>query len=181
MRKRNAFFNSFFMTKLLNEGHSSHSGEYEYNNIRNWSIKFVPGEDVFEVDKLFFVINVERTHWVLAVADMLNQKIRMYDSGSQLYCYQSIGKNGISCLQNIFRYLQDEHLDKKKTPLPNANCWQLIPCQSDTPQQQNGKFSSLYKEMSTFFYSPLISWFLWKATTVGFMRVCLLTGCQRMA
>jgi hypothetical protein len=160
-RKRNGFFNSFFMTKLLNEGHSKHSGEYEYNNIRNWSTKFVPGGDIFEVDKLFFVINVERTHWVLAVADMLNQKIQMYDSGSSRYAYQSIGKNGIRCLQNLFRYLQDEHMDKKKTPLRNANCWQLIPCQSDTPQQQNGKFQqSVQRNVYIFLFSSYIMVFM---------------------
>jgi sentrin-specific protease 1 len=163
-RKRNAFFNSFFMTKLLNEGHSNHSGDYDYSNVRNWSRKFVPGEDIFEVDKLFFVINVERTHWVLAVADMLNQKIQMYDSGSRLYNYQSIGKNGIHCLQNVFRYLQDEHLDKKNTPLPNASHWQLIPAQNDMPQQQNGKFQSVVLHHETvsilFLFSSHIMFFM---------------------
>jgi Ulp1 family protease len=139
-RKRNGFFNSFFVTKLLNEGHTNHSGEYEYGNIRNWSTKFVPGEDIFEVDKLFFVINVERAHWVLAVADISNQKIQMYDSGSR-YNYKSIGKNGFRCLEILFRYIQDEHLDKKNTPLPNANHWQLVPCHCDTPQQVNGKLA----------------------------------------
>jgi hypothetical protein len=153
-QKRNGFFNSFFMTKLLNEGHSNRSriGEYEYKNIRNWSANFVPGEDIFEVNKLFFPINVERTHWVLAVADILNQKIEIYDSGSRLYNYKSIGKNGVRCLQTIFRYLKDEHLDKKKTPLPNANRWQLIPCGSDTPQQQNGKFQSVLQEQNVYIF-----------------------------
>jgi Ulp1 family protease len=131
------------MTKLLKEGHSNHSGDYDYSNVRNWSRKFVSGEAIFEVDKLFFVVNVQRTHWVLAVADMLNQKIQMYDSWSRLYNYQSIGKHGIRCLHNIFWYLQDKRCDKKKTPLPNAKCWQLIPCQNDTPQQQNGKLQSV--------------------------------------
>jgi Ulp1 family protease len=46
-RKRNGFFNSFFMTKLLNEGHSSHSGEYEYNNIRNLVNKVCSGRRCF--------------------------------------------------------------------------------------------------------------------------------------
>jgi hypothetical protein len=82
----------------------------------------------------------------------------MYDLGSQLYHYQSIG---ITCLQNIFRYLQDEHLDKKKTPLPNANCWQLIPCQSGTPQQQNGKFQqSVQINVYIFLFSSYIMVFM---------------------
>jgi hypothetical protein len=41
-RKRSHFFKSFFMTKLLNEGHKSRPGLYEYSNVRRWSRK-VPG------------------------------------------------------------------------------------------------------------------------------------------
>jgi Ulp1 family protease len=43
-RKRCHFFKSFFMTKLLNEGHRDPSmdGVYEYKNVKRWSKK-VPG------------------------------------------------------------------------------------------------------------------------------------------
>jgi hypothetical protein len=44
-RKRSHFFKSFFITKLLNEGHSDRSkdGQYEYKNVKRWSKK-VPGK-----------------------------------------------------------------------------------------------------------------------------------------
>jgi hypothetical protein len=43
-RKRCHFFKSFFMTKLLNEGHTNPAldGKYEYKNVKRWSKK-VPG------------------------------------------------------------------------------------------------------------------------------------------
>jgi hypothetical protein len=43
-RKRCHFFKSFFMTKLLNEGHTNPDldGKYEYGNVKRWSKK-VPG------------------------------------------------------------------------------------------------------------------------------------------
>jgi Ulp1 family protease len=57
-RKRSHFFKSFFMTKLLNEGHTDpdKDGVYEYRNVKRWSKK-VPGKDIFALDKIVFPIN----------------------------------------------------------------------------------------------------------------------------
>ena len=41
-------------------------------------------------------------------------------------------------LEAIFRYLEDEHLDKKKTALADSEEWALVRCQTDTPRQKNG-------------------------------------------
>ncbi len=41
-RKRSHFFKSFFFTKLLNVGHVTLDGVYEYRNVKRWSKK-VPG------------------------------------------------------------------------------------------------------------------------------------------
>jgi Ulp1 family protease len=41
-RKRSHFFKSFFFTKLLNVGHVTLNGVYEYRNVKRWSKK-VPG------------------------------------------------------------------------------------------------------------------------------------------
>ena len=46
---------------------------------------------------------------------------------------------GQKYLDALFRYLQDEHLDKKKTPLPDIDQWTLQNCiRRETPQQDNG-------------------------------------------
>lgn len=68
-RKRCHFFKSFFMTKLLNEGHQDPNvaGTYEYKNVKRWSKK-VPGKDIFALDKVFFPINVGDVHWTCACA-----------------------------------------------------------------------------------------------------------------
>ena len=151
-KRRSHFFKSFFVTKLLNQGHSTQAGVYEYRNVKRWSKK-VPGKDIFALDKIVFPININESHWVCAVAFMQERKIQFYDSmvrkpallhrpsteySINNYNVLSQGDHGLDFLQAIFRYIQDEHLDKKKTPLPNADEWELIPCTPDTPQQENG-------------------------------------------
>jgi sentrin-specific protease 1 len=129
-RKRCHFFKSFFITKLLDEEHSNPSlrGKYNYNNVKRWSKK-VPGKDIFNLDKIFFPINVSRMHWVCAVVFMQQKKVQFYDS---------MGDGGMYHLKAIFRYIQDEHQAKEGAPLPDADAWTLVPCLSDTPRQKNG-------------------------------------------
>ena len=129
-RKRSHFFKSFFMTKLLNEGNADPSmdGRYEYRQVKRWSKK-VPGKDIFALDKIFFPINEQRMHWLCAVVYMTEKRIQVYDSMG----------SGSHYLESLFQYLKDEHMDKKKSPLPDAEQWSLIPCQDDTPRQRNGE------------------------------------------
>jgi len=129
-RKRSHFFKSFFFTTLLNEGHANPAinGTYEYRNVKRWSKK-VPGKDIFNLDKIVIPVNVGRMHWVCVVAYMQEKRIQFYDS---------MGDAGNDYLQHMFRFLQDEHMDKKKQPLPDADSWQLVTCTNDTPRQRNG-------------------------------------------
>ena len=131
-RKRSHFFKSFFITKLLNEGNASCDGKYEYRNVKRWSKK-VPGKDIFNLDKILFPINMGNMHWICAAIFMKDKRIQIYDS---------MGSNGNRYLEALFSYVQDEHIDKKKTPLPDADSWQLVPTQRDTPRQTNGKLPS---------------------------------------
>jgi len=50
----------------------------------------------------------------------------------------SMGGSHEGYLQSIFQYLQDEHQDKKKGSLPNAEQWTLEPCNAAIPRQRNG-------------------------------------------
>jgi Ulp1 protease family, C-terminal catalytic domain len=82
------------------------------------------------LDKVFFPINVGRSHWVCAVAFMQLRQIKFFDS---------LGADGMEYMEHLLHYLRDEHLDKKKEPLPSADEWKLVPCDpSTTPQQMNG-------------------------------------------
>jgi len=51
--------------------------------------------------------------------------------------YDSMGGSGMNYLEDLLRYLQDEHQDKKKCPLPDLDQWELVTCTPDTPRQRN--------------------------------------------
>ena len=60
---------------------------------------------------------------------MQERKIEVYDS---------LGESRRGYLDIVFRYIQDEHADKKKVPLPDKKLWKLIPGnQRNMPQQDN--------------------------------------------
>ena len=130
-RKPSHFFKSFFITKLLNEGHAdpTMNGKYEYRQVKRWS-KNVPGKDLFALEKIFFPINQGNSHWICAVAFMAEKRIQMFDS---------LGGSGRPYLEAIFQYLKDDHKDKKKCEMPDQDEWELVVTQPDTPNQQNGK------------------------------------------
>ncbi|CAJ1894774.1 unnamed protein product [Cylindrotheca closterium] len=129
-RKRSHFFKSFFITKILNEGHANEAinGTYEYKNVKRWSKK-VPGKDIFNLDKIIFPINQGGMHWMCGVIHMQKKRIQIYDS---------MGSGGHKYLQCLFKYVQDEHKDKKKCPMPDIDDWELVGTTSDTPRQRNG-------------------------------------------
>lgn len=128
-RKRNHWFKTLFMTKLLNEGSSN--DKYEYKNVKRWS-KNVPGNDIFKLGKIFVPINVGKSHWVCALIDMIKKKIYMYDSK---------GSSGMDYLRHLFRYLQDEYEAKNDgATLPDINEWEIVGRPSvEIPEQLNGE------------------------------------------
>lgn len=129
-RLRTHFFKSFFMTKLLNIGAEPPIGEtFEYQRVQSWSRR-VYGGDIFNLSKVVFPINVRQIHWFCVVAFMQEKRIQFYDAK---------GSSGESYLRHVFQYIQDEHLDKKGKQLQNPEEWALIPCDSNTPQQENGE------------------------------------------
>jgi len=121
--RRSHFFKSFFLTKLLID-----DKKYNYDSVKRWSNK-VPGKDIFALDKVIFAVNISQQHWGCAAVFMQSKRIQFYDS---------MHGDGMFWLNGIFKYLQDEHLHKKKVPLPNKDEWKLIPCQDSCPMQENG-------------------------------------------
>jgi hypothetical protein len=132
-KKRSHIYRTHFWTKLTNVGHGEAKicDKYDYLGVKSWSKK-VPGQDIFSLDKIFFPINEGRMHWNVAVAYMQEHRIEFYDS-------MSFG-GGMLYLQFLMQYIRDEHQQKKGIPLPDEGSWTLIPCQMETPQQENGKF-----------------------------------------
>ena len=58
--------------------------------------------------------------------------------------FDSMGSDGVPYLEALFSYIQDEHMDKKKIPLPDIDAWKLIPTQPETPRQKNGMIYCTY-------------------------------------
>jgi hypothetical protein len=177
LRKRNLFFQSYFATKLVNVGHLSKAGEYEYTNVSNWSRNF-PIQDIFSVEKIFFPINHNQNHWLCVVVYMEERRIEMYDSRvSSLQATSGV-------LESIFRYLQDEHLDKKKTPLPGLDEWMLISSPDGTPQQNNSYDCGVFTCMFALFlcegiplhYIPGLTSLYRERIALSIARGCVVQG-----
>ena len=148
-RKPSHFFKSFFMTKLLNEGHATKDGQYDYSNVKRWSKK-VHGKDLFGLNKIFFPINMGNAHWIAACIFMEKKRIEIFDS---------MGGSGRVYLDALFQYIKDEHQAKKGSPLPDEDQWELVPTQRDTPRQRNGFDCGVFTCMFADFVSkdcPLI-------------------------
>ena len=115
------FFNSYFFVKLLGTIHN----QYNYKGVRRWTKRF----DIFKKRYIFIPVNVGNMHWTLIMINMEDKIIRYFDS---------MAGRGELYLNATFRYLQDEHKDKKQCDLPDPDAWSLVPTTANTPQQHNG-------------------------------------------
>lgn len=120
--------NTFFYPKIINGGQSS---------VRRWTRK----EDIFSYDILVIPIHL-RMHWCMALIDFRKKRITYYDS---------MGSSNMECLRALASYLEDEHLDKKKTEFKMSD-WRLTNAK-DIPQQMNGSdcgmFACMFAEVLT--------------------------------
>ncbi|RYY81265.1 hypothetical protein EON63_15830 [archaeon] len=66
-RRGSHYFNSFFLTKLLE------NNTYTYSQVRRWTKKF----DLFSKDKVFIPVNISNTHWTLCVVYVQKREIRL--------------------------------------------------------------------------------------------------------
>jgi len=126
--RRSHFFTSFFVQNLFDEknGNANEKGKYKYSNVKRWH-KYAPGKNIFEVERIFFPININNTHWALVVAFMDEKRIQYYD-------YDSLKRNGTRYLDGIFQYLQDDYKRQFKSDMDTSE-WRLVLCTEDTPQQ----------------------------------------------
>ena len=116
-RKPCHFFNSFFFTKLLE------NGSYNYRQVKRWTKRF----DLFSRSKVFAPVNVGNMHWCMVMVDVARREVRYFDS---------MGAGGEPYLKAMKRYLEDEHRAKKGSELEGG--WTLTRTTRDTPRQTNG-------------------------------------------
>ena len=123
-KKRSVFFNTHFIAALMQEDsdNKNERGVPNHERVKNW-----PRLDIFECEKIFIPVHVDRIHWTLIVVFVEAKKIRYYDSmfnGSGRY------------LDGIMTWLKAEHLEKKGQLLPDIGGFQLE-IVNDCPQQSN--------------------------------------------
>jgi hypothetical protein len=119
---------SFFYTRLMREGYDFPG--YDFPGVRRWSKSGSTPVDIFAFEKVLIPINYRKFHWALIVVNNLLRTLAYYDS-----C-RSLGFTGEHQMEQVGKYLHDEHLDKKGTPLPQA--YRVVAAPADLAQQKNG-------------------------------------------
>jgi sentrin-specific protease 1 len=140
-RVRSYYFNSFFITKLLICDNC-----YTYLNVTRWTKTI----DIFEMDKIFFPINLNNEHWAMAVVFMRRKRICYYDS---------LSWNGEKYVNGLMQWVQDEGINKKNGMRVDAAEWELSYKESNVPQQTNGYDCGVFSIICADFISddlPLI-------------------------
>ena len=112
----------FFITKLLKVNRG-----YNYKNVINWLKR--KNVDLFSLRLLLIPMNVNGNHWTLAAIDVPNGTITYYDS---------MGGSEDDVLEDLKRYVADEHLEHKKKPLPEEYKIRIVNTRQIIPQQKNG-------------------------------------------
>lgn len=118
-RRTSHFFNSFFVTKLL----ETTNGQYYYPNVKRWTKKI----NILEKEKLYFPINIGNAHWTLLVVFMQRKEIRYYNS--------MLGRDG-KYMKGIMDWIVEDALDKKRVTVDPKE-WVLIDMAGMVPQQTN--------------------------------------------
>lgn len=118
--------NTFFVGKLLQQGHSG---------VRRWTRKV----DIFSVDVIPVPVHMGGVHWCMAIIHIRDKTIRYYDS---------MGHANPAVLDALEQYLRDESMDKRKIPFDTSD-W-TVESVRDCPMQQNGSdcgvFSCMFAE-----------------------------------
>jgi sentrin-specific protease 1 len=117
-KRTSHYFNSFFFTKLLENGF------YNYANVKRWSRKF----DIFTKEKVFIPVNLHNTHWTLVV---------IYIQKKEIHYYDSMSGSGKTYLDASLQWLIDEGKEKKNLIIKREE-WKLFDKESHVPQQRNG-------------------------------------------
>ena len=96
-RRRNHYFSSFMLEKMMEP---EIRDAYSYGAVHRWSRKIDQLEgSIFNLDKVFFPVNIDNYHWCLVVAFIQDKKLQYYDS---------MGGSGRKYLVAIQKYLIDE-------------------------------------------------------------------------
>jgi len=113
------FFNTFFYPKVV-EG-------YEKSKLSRWTKKI----DIFKKDIVLIPVNHTNSHWTAAAINFRRKRVESYDS---------MGIRRADVVANLRKYLDKEHMDKKKKPFDFSGWDDFMASDDDKwfPQQENG-------------------------------------------
>ncbi len=120
--------NTFFLPKLRNSG---------YATLKRWTRKV----DIFSYDIVLVPVHLD-VHWCLAVINLKKKGV---------YFYDSMGSDKMDILRSLLKYLEDEHMDKKKSPFDTSGF--SMENVKDIPKQMNGSDCGMF----TLKYSEYLS------------------------
>ena len=101
------------------------TGGYCYDNVKRWTKK-AGIDSIMEFERIFFPVNVNNTHWTLAVVYIFAKRVLYYDS---------MGGRGQRYVEGLLRWVVDEAAAKNKVVV-NKSEWSLE--RGVCPQQENG-------------------------------------------
>ena len=82
---------------------------------------------MFALDKVFFMHNVDKSHWTCAVIFMEEKRMQYYDSmGSDFHAYTTV----------LMIYSKDEWSAKKGGELPDTGKWKIVGAVDGVPQKK---------------------------------------------
>jgi sentrin-specific protease 1 len=112
-------FNTFFCPQLA-------VGGFAYENVQCWTTR--AKIDVFALDRILFPVNLNNSHWTLAVVNMRDRRFEYYDS---------FGGAEPTIIQNLRLWLMEESRDKRGIELLLEDWEDYYPGEC-IPQQTNG-------------------------------------------
>ncbi len=108
-------------------------GRYNYKNITRWEKK-APGNNIFNLKNIYFIINVDNNHWACIVVYMEEKRIQYFDS------LKIFGKDD-KYLKGALRYLYD--LDEKKEHI-KPDEWKLVHCAKTVPLNRKIELTAVH-------------------------------------
>ena len=128
---KNWFANTYFYSKLVD------NGTYTYKNVKRWTKKI----NIFECDKMIIPINQQDVHWYCACINFAEKRTEVYDS-------MGPGKHP-EVHEHLMRWLRDEHLDKRGSPLHEEGWTHWYPSENGVhvPKQENGYDCGVFASM----------------------------------
>jgi len=109
---------------------------YDNNMIKRWTRKIHLKENIFQLKRFTFPINISNWHWTLTGINFNFKKVIEY--------FDSMGDLGINYLNVQLKVLSDEHEDKLSCPLPEIDSWSTSSCGDRVPQEPNAFDCGVY-------------------------------------